>query len=102
MPEAVHGEKDGEEIIEFCKEFNKLGSKVPLVVVPSTFAHMTEKEFKELGVNIVIYGNHLLRSAYPSMVKAAESILKHDRCMEASKKYCMPIKEILTLIPGEY
>ena len=72
------------------------------MVVPSTFAHMTEKEFKELGVNIVIYGNHLVRSAYPSMVKAAESILKHGRCMEASDEYCMPIKEILTLIPEDY
>ena len=57
---------------------------------------------KDLGVNIVIYGNHLLRSAYPSMVKTAESILKHDRCLEASEKYCMPIKEIITLIPEEY
>ena len=95
-------EKDGKEIIEFCNRFKTFEKRVPLVVVPSTFAHMTEKEFKELGVNIVIYGNHLVRSAYPSMVKAAESILKHDRCMEASNEYCMPIKEILTLIPGEY
>jgi len=95
-------EKDGKEIIEFCNRFKAFEKRVPLVVVPSTFAHMTEKDFEELGVNIVIYGNHLLRSAYPSMVKAAESILKHDRCMEASNEYCMPIKEILTLIPEEY
>jgi phosphoenolpyruvate phosphomutase len=95
-------EKDGKEIIEFCNRFKALERRVPLVVVPSTFAHMTEKEFKELGVNIVIYGNHLVRSAYPSMVKAAESILKHGRCMEASDEYCMPIKEILTLIPEDY
>ena len=94
--------KDGKEIIEFCNRFKAFGRRVPLVVVPSTFAHMTEKEFEELGVNIVIYGNHLVRSAYPSMIKAAESILKHDRCMEASQKYCMPINEILTLIPEEY
>ena len=95
-------EKDGKEIIEFSNRFEAFEKRVPLVVVPSTFAHMTEKEFKKLGVNIVIYGNHLVRSAYPSMVKAAESILKHDRCMEASKEYCIPIKEILTLIPEEY
>jgi phosphoenolpyruvate mutase len=95
-------EKDGKEIIEFCKRFKEFEKRVPLVVVPSTFEHITEKEFKDLGVNIVIYGNHLLRSAYPSMVKTAESILKHDRCMEASKQYCMPIKEILTLIPEKY
>jgi phosphoenolpyruvate phosphomutase len=52
-----------------------------------------------MGVNIVIYGNHLIRSAYPAMVKTAESILQNDRCKEASDEYCMPIKEILTLIP---
>lgn len=95
-------EKDGEEIKEFCHRFGEFEKQVPLVVVPSTFAHMTETELQGLGVNIVIYGNHLVRSAYPSMVKTAESILKHDRCLEASKDYCMPIKEILTLIPEEY
>jgi hypothetical protein len=26
--------------------------------------------------------------------------LEHGRCKEASEEYCMPIKEILTLIPG--
>ena len=95
-------EKDGKEIIEFCNRFEAFEKRVPLVVAPSTFSHMTEKDFKELGVNIVIYGNHLVRSAYPSMVMAAESILKNDRCMEASKEYCMPIKKILTLIPEDY
>ena len=95
-------EKDGKEIIEFCNRYKAFEKWVPLVVVPSTFMHMTEKEFKELGVNIVIYGNHLVRSAYPSMVKVAKSILENDRCMEASKKYCMPIDEILTLIPEKY
>jgi phosphoenolpyruvate phosphomutase len=53
-------------------------------------------------VNIVIYGNHLIRSAYPYMVKTAKSVLRNKRCKEASDKYCMPIKEILTLIPEDY
>ena len=51
------------------------------------------------GVNIVIYANHLLRSAYPGMVKTAETILKHGRSKEA-EEFCMPIKDILNLIPG--
>lgn len=93
-------EKEANEIIEFCKEYSKFENKVPLVVVPSTFSHITEKEFREIGVNIVIYANHLLRSAYPAMVKTAESILLNERCHEASQEYCMPIKDILTLIPG--
>ena len=92
-------EKDGSEIEEFCKNYQKFNKKVPLVVVPSTFSHFNEDKLKELGVNIVIYANHLLRSAYPSMVKTAKSILQHERCLEASNDYCMSIKEILTLIP---
>ena len=95
-------EKEGNEIIEFCKEYKIFEKRVPLIVVPSTYSHMTEEEFKDLGVNMVIYANHLLRSAYPSMVKTAESILENKRCKEASEQFCMPIKEIITLIPEKY
>ncbi len=95
-------EKDGQEIVEFCNKFRSFEAALPLVVVPSTYSHFTERELAKLGVNIVIYGNHLIRSAYPSMVKTAESILHSGRCKEASEKYCMPIKEILTLIPEDY
>ncbi|MBC8257280.1 MAG: phosphoenolpyruvate mutase [Candidatus Marinimicrobia bacterium] len=91
--------KDGKEIIEFCTHFKKFENRVPLIVVPSTYAHMTENELKDLGVNVVIYANHLLRSAYPAMVDTAKSLLTNSRGMEASNEYCMSIKEIITLIP---
>jgi len=35
------------------------------------------------------------------MVGTAQSILQHGRAQEASKKYCMSIKEIIELIPEE-
>lgn len=92
--------KDGEDIHEFCTRFREQDNHTPIVVVPTTFNHITEDEFARWGVNIVIYANHMLRSAYPAMVHCAESILKHGRCKEASEEYCMPIKQILTLIPG--
>ena len=91
--------KDGKEIIEFCNHFKKFDQRVPLIVVPSTYAHMTENELQGLGVNVVIYANHLLRSAYPAMVNTAKSLLENNRGMEASNDYCMSIKEIITLIP---
>jgi len=91
-------QKDGNEIIEFCEKFQQFNIKVPLVVVPSTYNHLTENELEKLGVNIVIYANHLIRSAYPSMTKTAESILENGRSKEASEKNCMPIKEIISLI----
>jgi len=92
-------EKDGKEIIEFCRYFQKFETKVPLIVVPSTYSHMTESELQDLGVNVIIYANHLLRSAYPSMINSAQSILENSRSKEASDEYCMSIKDIITLIP---
>lgn len=93
-------EKSPQEIFEFCSKYNEFEKRVPLVVVPSSYCQVTETELMEKGVNIVIYANHLIRSAYPAMVNTAKSILENERALEASEKYCMPIKEILTLIPG--
>ena len=92
--------KDGIDIKEFCQRFREKDEHTPIVAVPSTYNQFTEKELASWGINIVIYANHMLRSAYPAMVKCAESILEHDRCKEASEDYCMSIKEILNLIPG--
>lgn len=92
--------KTGEDIKEFCLQFREKHPAVPIVVVPTTYNHITEEELITWGVNIVIYANHMLRSAYPAMVNTAKSILTHSRSYEAAKEYCMPVKEILELIPG--
>lgn len=92
--------KDGMDIKEFCQRFREKDNHTPIVAVPTTYAQFTEAELTEWGINIVIYANHMLRSAYPAMVKCAERILETTRCQEASEEYCMPIKQILNLIPG--
>ena len=92
--------KDGMDIKEFCQRFREVDNHTPIVAVPTTYAQFTEAELAEWGINIVIYANHMLRSAYPAMVKCAERILETTRCLEASEEYCMPIKQILNLIPG--
>lgn len=92
-------EKSPDEIFEFCEKYQEFGKDIPLVVVPTSFNQVYEKEFAKHGVSIVIYANQLIRSAYPAMMNTAELILDNERCHEADKK-CMPIKEILTLIPG--
>ena len=92
-------EKDGKEIVEFCRIYNEFENRVPLIVVPTSYNFMKEDELVDLGINVVIYANHLIRSAYPAMVNTAKSILENERSKEASIN-CMPIKEILTLIPG--
>lgn len=94
----IHSKEDSpREILEFCKQYNKFENKVPLVVVPTTYCSVYESELEQAGVQVVIYANHMLRSAYPAMLKTANSILKHRRCKEA-EEYCMPVKEIIELI----
>jgi phosphoenolpyruvate phosphomutase len=92
-------EKSAEDIIDFVKQFRSLDEATPIVVVPSTYNHINEQEFIDLGVNIVIYANHLLRAAYPAMLSVASMILEDQNSVRASE-HCMSIKSILELIPG--
>lgn len=91
--------KEPEEIYEFCKRYNALPNRRPLVAVPSSYNQVTEEELGRHGINIIIYANQLLRSAYPAMLETAQSILAHHRSAECDSRM-MPINEILSLIPG--
>lgn len=91
--------KDPGEIRAFCAEYANVSGRVPLVAVPSSYNEVTEQELADMGVNVVIYANQLLRSAYPAMMRTAESILRHGRAKEADEN-CMSISEILNLVPG--
>lgn len=96
----VHSrQKTPDEIFAFCKLYNELPNRKTLVAVPSTYSHTTEAELEARGVNVVIYANQLLRSAYPAMVRTATSILEHGRASEA-EEMLMPIGEVIELIPG--
>ena len=91
--------KTPDEIFSFVRRFRaEVSADKPIVVVPSTYAQVTEKELADAGVNVVIYANHLLRAAYPAMRRTAERILECGRAQEASAEFCMPIKEIISLI----
>jgi phosphoenolpyruvate phosphomutase len=91
-------ESTADEILEFCKGYATFDERVPLVAVPTTYSRTTEDELADAGVRIVIYANQLLRSAYPAMVEAARNILRHGRAAEVDQ-LCMPIKDIISLIP---
>jgi phosphoenolpyruvate mutase len=96
----VHSrDKDPGEVFEFCGRYNGLPNRKPLVAVPTSYNQVTDIELAAHGVNVVIYANHLLRSAYPAMVETARSILQFGRSAECDK-HLLPIKDILELIPG--
>ena len=92
--------KDPAEIFEFVEKFREKNQATPIVVVPTSFNAVTEQEFKQRGVNVVIYANQLTRSGFPAMQKTATTILENHRAKEADDM-CMSIKEIITLIPEE-
>ncbi len=88
------------EVLEFIKRYRSSRNHLPIVVVPTTYNRITAMDLHAHGVNIVIYANHLLRSAYPAMVTTARSILEHDCAHDADEKHCLPIPETLKLAPS--
>ena len=92
--------KDPAEIFDFVEEFRSKDKITPIVVVPTSFNTVTEEEFKNKGVNVVIYANQLTRTGFPAMQRAARTILEHHRAKECDDM-CMSIKDIITLIPEE-
>ena len=92
--------KDPAEIFEFVQKFREKNTATPVVVVPTSFNTVTEQEFRDRGVNVVIYANQLTRTGFPAMQDAARTILENHRAKECDDK-CMSIKDIITLIPEE-
>lgn len=92
--------KDPAEIFEFVEKFRAKDSVTPIVVVPTSFNMVTEEEFKERGVNVVIYANQLTRTGFPAMQNAAKMILENHRAKECDD-ICMPFKDIIRLIPED-
>lgn len=94
----IHSRKPtADEVFKFCDRFRKEDGTTPLVVVPTSYNSVTESELISHGVNIVIYANHLMRSAYPAMVNTARDILENHRSLEADKRL-MPVGDIISLI----
>jgi len=91
--------KDPSEIMEFMRKFRAKDQNTPVVVVPTSFNSVTVEEFIDMGVNVVVTANHMLRAAYPAMLEVAKSILENGRTLEA-EPHCMSIKDILEFIPG--
>jgi phosphoenolpyruvate phosphomutase / 2-hydroxyethylphosphonate cytidylyltransferase len=90
--------KEPDEVFEFCRRAAALPTRVPIVAVPTSYHQVSEQQLVDHGVNVVIYANHMLRAAYPQMVKVAETILEHGRALEA-EPYLAPIKDALNIIP---
>jgi len=57
----IHSKKkDGKEIEDFLKEWNK---KSPVVLVPTNYYKTPTETWRKLGVNLIIWANHNMRAS---------------------------------------
>ena len=91
-------ERTAAEILCFCEHYRRLGLSKPLIVAPSSYSSVHERELESAGARIVVYANQMLRAAYPAMVRVARSILVHGRAFDCESE-CLPLDEAVRLIP---
>ncbi len=93
----VHNANDSVEDLYYVIKKIKDYKDVPIIVVPTAFSFVTEKELEQAGVSIVIYANQLIRSTIEPIAATLNSILDHGRAFEANKNL-ISIKEVLNFI----
>lgn len=90
-------ENNPKEIFAFSKIFSKSKYAKPIVVVPSTYSKIFERDLIKNNIKVVIYANHMLRASYRAMTQTAKKILKNQRAYEIEKNI-VPINDIINLI----
>lgn len=90
-------DKSGAEVKEICKRWNR---DIPLVIIPSKFPQMTEKELFDLGYSIIIYANQTQRAKIQA-VKNMLKTLKNKKCADALKNQICSINDFRALTPIE-
>ena len=82
-----------DDIINFMHEW---GDRCPVVIVPTMYYSTPTKVFADLGVSLIIWANHILRSAIRAMQDTARHLHEAQTLMHIEAK--LPtVKEIFRL-----
>ncbi len=84
------------EILEFKAEW---GRRLPVVIVPTKYYSTPTDIFRQAGISVVIWANHLMRSALASMQETA-SLLFREQNLVAVESRVAPLAEVFR-IQGE-
>ncbi|ASR48225.1 phosphoenolpyruvate mutase [Paenibacillus kribbensis] len=80
----VHSKKaDSSDIEAFMREW---GNRHPVVIVPTKYYSTPSDRFRELGINMVIWANHTLRSSIHSMQQTVQQIYKDQSLINVEGK----------------
>jgi phosphoenolpyruvate phosphomutase len=86
-------ERHPDEILQFKKEW---GDRLPLVIVPTKYYTTPTEVFRESGFKIVIWANHLMRSALTAMQATAKAIFENQTLVGVEEKVA-PLAEVFRL-----
>jgi phosphoenolpyruvate phosphomutase len=90
----IHSKKkDASEIYEFCNFYN---GDLPIVIVPTTYPDIDLNTLNRLGIRMVIYANHGIRSSVDAMKKTFSTILENGNTLEVENNIS-PMAEIFEL-----
>jgi phosphoenolpyruvate phosphomutase len=86
--------KNAAEILQFSKEW---GNRLPLVIVPTKYYTTPTDAFREAGnIKIVIWANHLMRTAITTMQATARQIFQDQSLINVEEKVA-PLAEVFRL-----
>jgi len=75
------------EIDYFMNSFRSYDKLTPVIIAPNNLNKISVEEFENLGINVVIASDQMLRTSHSAMLKAAISILKNGSTFEAEKEF---------------
>ena len=80
----IHSKKSNPSDIEsFMKDWS---NRHPVVIVPTKYYSTPTDKFRELGVSLVIWANHTLRSSITAMRKVCRQIAKDESLINVEDK----------------
>ena len=86
-----------DQILEFSKEW---ASRAPLIIVPTKYYSTPTQVFRDANINLVIWANHLIRSAITAMQNCAAKIKEQETLTEVEDDIAS-VKEIFRLQGAE-
>jgi phosphoenolpyruvate phosphomutase len=75
--------KNASEVLAFKKEW---GDRLPVVIVPTKYYTTPTEAFRDAGFSVVIWANHLMRSALSAMQEAARRIHEEESLVSVEER----------------
>jgi phosphoenolpyruvate phosphomutase len=86
-----------DEIVTFAREWARRG---PLVIVPTRYYSTPTEVFREAGINLVIWANHMVRAAIAAMQATAAEVHKAETLVNVEDRIAS-VNEIFRLQNAE-